>query len=174
MQNASVSLEIASRSTSLCASTETGRGKKFCLQCACAKIYPFNFFISIAIPDMTEFFPNKINPPYGNIYSICRGYTEQRLPSFLFPYFFEQWSSLHFFHFTEMFFPYIYICVVIHTCVHVYRHLRIIFSALSLSTTSLTLEIESVLGTVLVCTAHFHFCSVHSSFSYVLSKKHLF
>ena len=35
------------------------------------------------------------------------GYTEQRLIPFplpLFPYFFEQWSSLHYFHFTEMFF----------------------------------------------------------------------
>ena len=36
------------------------------------------------------------------------GYTEQRLipfPSFLFPYFFEQWSSLHLFSFHEMLFP---------------------------------------------------------------------
>ena len=37
--------------------------------------------------------------------------TEQRLipfPSFLFPYFFEQWSSLHLFSFTKCFFPYYY------------------------------------------------------------------
>ena len=45
--NASVFLEIAS--TCLCASTEIGRGEKFHLQCACAKIYPFNFFISTGV-----------------------------------------------------------------------------------------------------------------------------
>ena len=42
------------------------------------------------------------------MYVYVAGYTEQRLipfPSFLFPYFFEQWSSLHPFSFHEMLFP---------------------------------------------------------------------
>ena len=44
------------------------------------------------------------------------GYTEQRLipfPSFLFPYFFEQWSSLHLFSFHEMLFPYLLLLLLL-------------------------------------------------------------
>ena len=36
-----------------------------------------------------------------------------KIPSFLFPYFFEQWSSLHLFSFHEMLFPLLVIIIII-------------------------------------------------------------
>ena len=35
------------------------------------KDFSVQFFIRITIPDMTEFFPDKINPPYGIYYVLC-------------------------------------------------------------------------------------------------------
>ena len=40
---------------------------------------------------------------------ICR----TKIPSFLFPYFFEQWSSLHLFSFHEMLFPLLVIIIIL-------------------------------------------------------------